>query len=582
MMPGGQSGRYFHAGAMADGGTLTTPVAIVGGGPVGLVLALYLDFYGVKSTIFNTEPNERWHPKGNGQNARTMEHYRQLGFSDEVRKLGLPADHPFDQSYFTRLSKHEIFRFPMPNRDERIAMRKNMPVADQLPEPMFHVNQMYVERFLLQKARAAANIDVRFGWEAQWFTQDETQVRLCARKTDGGEVAVWTAPFAVGCDGARGFIRKTLGIAYEGDVQKKDAYWAGQFFSIHMRIPDLYPKFVGHRRAWMYWAVNPDPDTRGVIIALNGVDEFMMLIKPKSGWADVNKDEVAGWVQKAIGAGIPVQVLGYYPWSAGQALVAERYKAGRIMLAGDAAHVFTPTGGFGMNTGIDDSANLAWKLAAVLQGWGGSKLLDSYQTERKPVGYRTTGASRKYASMMHDAVVPPDVEADGPSGDAARIAAANLTYLRRNLFVRPEHQDAVGVQIGGRYDGSPIIVPDGEPPADVFPDTYDEYVPSGVPGGRAPHLWLDAERGQGSSLFDRFGKGFTLLRCEPCAANAQALERAMARRGIPFVVLDVAQPEGRALYGCDLALIRPDQYIAWRGNALPENLDALLDNVTGQ
>ena len=566
---------------MADDETHSTPVAIVGGGPVGLVLALFFDFYGVKSTIFNTEPNERWHPKGNGQNARTMEHYRRLGFSDEVRKLGLPPDHPFDQAYFTRLSKHEIFRFPVPNREERIAMRKDMPITDQLPEPMFHVNQMYVERFLLQKARASANIDVRFGWQVEWFTQDETQVRIAARKLDSGEQSVWTAPYAVGCDGARGFIRKTLGIAYEGDVQAKGAYWAGQFYSVHMRIPDLYPKFVGHRRAWMYWAVNPDPRTRGVLIALNGIDEFMMLIKPKDGWTEVNTDEVVGWVQQSIGADIPVEIIGYYPWSAGQALVAERYKAGRIMIAGDAAHVFTPTGGFGMNTGIDDSVNLAWKLAAMLQGWGGAKLLDSYQAERKPVGYRNTGASRKYASLMHDAVVPEAIEADGPAGDAARFAGANLTYVRKNHFVRPEHMDAVGVQIGGRYDGSPVVVSDGEPPADIFPATYDEYIPSGIPGGRAPHLWLDAERSMGSSLFDRFGKGFTLLRFNG-AGNTEALAQAAAKRGIPLAIVDVDLPEGRELYGRDLALIRPDQFIAWRGDGLPDNVDTLLDKVTGQ
>jgi 2-polyprenyl-6-methoxyphenol hydroxylase-like FAD-dependent oxidoreductase len=123
---------------------LQTEVAIVGGGPVGLVLALYLDFHGIKSTLLNTETEARWHPKGNGQNARTMEHYRQLGFSDEVRRLGLPGDHPFDQAYFTRLSSHEIYRFPMPTGDERIAMRRQMPITDQLPEPMFHVNQIYV------------------------------------------------------------------------------------------------------------------------------------------------------------------------------------------------------------------------------------------------------------------------------------------------------------------------------------------------------------------------------------------------------------------------------------------------------
>jgi 2-polyprenyl-6-methoxyphenol hydroxylase-like FAD-dependent oxidoreductase len=156
-----------------------------------------------------------------------------------------------------------------------------------------------------------------------------------------------------------------------------------------MRIPDLYPRFVGHRRAWMYWAVNPDPDTRGVIIALNGVDEFMMLVKPKRGHTDVDRDEVARWVQKSIGEDIPVHVIGHYPWDAGQALVAERYRAGRIFLAGDAAHLFTPTGGYGMNTGIDDSHNLAWKLVALCQGWGGPRLIDSYEIERKPSAIAT-------------------------------------------------------------------------------------------------------------------------------------------------------------------------------------------------
>jgi 2-polyprenyl-6-methoxyphenol hydroxylase-like FAD-dependent oxidoreductase len=556
-----------------------TPVAIVGGGPVGLVLALLLDYHGTKCTIFNTEPHSRWHPKGNGQNARTMEIYRRLGFSDEVRRLGLPADHPFDQAYFTRLNAHEIYRFPMPTRDERIAMRRQMPVIDQLPEPMFHVNQMYVERYLLERVRKLESVDVRFGWEVDWFTQDESGVRLRARRDGGTDEIICNAAYAVACDGGRSFIRKTLGIGYEGDVQKKDAYWAGQFFSIYMRIPDLY-KFVGHRRAWMYWAVNPDPHTRGVIFTLNGVDEFMMLIKPERGQTDVDVAQVADWVKRTIGADIPVEIIAYHPWSAGQALVAERYKAGRIFIAGDAAHLFTPTGGFGMNTGIDDSSNLAWKLAAVLQGWGGPRLLDSYEAERKPIGYRNTGASRKYASRMHDAVVPDEVEADGPAGDAARAAASKLTYVRYNHFNRDEDKDAVGVQIGGRYDGSPIIVADGEPPEEIFPESYDLYVPTSLPGGRAPHLWLDDLRQMGSSLFDRLGRGFTLLRLN-AAIETGDLERVAATRGIPLAILDVTPSEARTLYGCGLAIIRPDQYIAWRGDQLPNDLDALLAHVTG-
>jgi 2-polyprenyl-6-methoxyphenol hydroxylase-like FAD-dependent oxidoreductase len=555
-------------------------VAIVGGGPVGLVLALFLDFHGAKCTIFNAEPESRWHPKGNGQNARTMEHYRRLGFSDAVRRLGLPGDHPFDQAYFTRLSSHEIYRFPMPSRDERIAMRAGMPVADQLPEPMFHVNQMYVERYLLDRVRELESIDVRFGWQVDWFTQNESGVRLHARRADGADEVICSAAYAVACDGGNGFIRKTLGIAYEGDVQEKDAYWAGQFFSVYMRIPQLYGKFVGQRRAWMYWAVNPDPHTRGVIFALNGADEFMMLIKPQRGHSGVDATEVTNWVKRMIGADIEVEILAYQPWNAGQALVAERYRAGRIFIAGDAAHLFTPTGGFGMNTGIDDSANLAWKLAAVLQGWGGPLLLDSYEAERKPIGIRNTGASRKYASRMHDAVVPDEIELDGPAGEAARAAAAQMTYVRYNHFNRVEEKDAVGVQLGGRYNASPVIIADGEPTADVFPETFDEYRPDGLAGGRAPHLWLDELRGRGSSLFDRFGRGFTLLRFD-AAADTTALERAAAARGIPLKVLDVAVPEGRELYGRDFSLIRPDQYIAWRGNILPDDVNALLARVTG-
>jgi 2-polyprenyl-6-methoxyphenol hydroxylase-like FAD-dependent oxidoreductase len=557
-----------------------TPVAIVGGGPVGLVLALLLDFHGVKCTIFNSEPNARWHPKGNGQNARTMEIYRRLGFSDEVRRLGLPGDHPFDQAYFTRLCSHEIYRFPMPTRDERIAMRRQMPVTDQLPEPMFHVNQMYVERYLLDRVRKLANVDVRFGWEVDWFTQDETGVRLHARRTDGSDEAIWAADYAAACDGGRSLIRKTLGIGYEGDVQTRDAYWAGQFFSIYMRIPDLYAKFVGHRRAWMYWAVNPDPHTRGVIFTLNGVDEFMMLIKPERGRTDVDMAQVADWVKRTIGADIAVEIVAYHPWSAGQALVAERYRAGRVFIAGDAAHLFTPTGGFGMNTGIDDSSNLAWKLAAVLQGWGGPRLLDSYQAERKPIGYRNTGASRKYASRMHDAVVSEEIERDTPAGEAAREAAAKLSYVRYNHFNRAEDKDAVGVQLGSRYDGSPIIVADGEPPPDVFPDSYDEYLPTGLPGGRAPHVWLDDIRAMGSSLFDKLGRGFTLLRFNG-AIDTAAIVRAAAARRVPLAILDVSVPAARELYGCDLALVRPDQYVAWRGDRLPRDCDALLAHVTG-
>ena len=208
--------------------------------------------------------------------------------------------------------------------------------------------------------------------------------------------------------------------------------------------------------------------------------------------------------------------------------------------------------------------------------------VDSYQIERKPMGHRNTGASRKYASMMHDAVVPDDIEMEGPAGDAVRVTASHMSYIRKNHFCRPEHMDAAGVQIGGRYDGSPVIIPDGNPPEDVFPTTYDEYFPTGIPGGRAPHLWLDDKREMGGSLYDHFGRGFTLLRLSGSKkADAGAFTRVAEKHGIPLTILDVPLKKARELYGRELILVRPDRTIVWRGDAVPEDVDSVLVTVTG-
>ena len=176
---------------------------------------------------------------------------------------------------------------------------------------------------------------------------------------------------------------------------------------------------------------------------------------------------------------------------------------------------------------------------------------------------------------------PDDVELDGPRGEAARKAASEMSYVRKNHFVRPEEQDALGVQLGSRYDSSPIIVPDGEPPADVFPETYDTYTPTGVPGGRAPHLWLDDERDDGQLIVRPFRKRIYAAASQRQYRQYSQLELVAHKRGIPLTILDVGLTEARALYGRDLALIRPDQHIAWRGDVLPDDVDALLAKVTG-
>jgi FAD binding domain-containing protein/aromatic ring hydroxylase-like protein len=242
-----------------------------------------------------------------------------------------------------------------------------------------------------------------------------------------------------------------------------------------------------------------------------------------------------------------------------------------VWLAGDAVHLFTPTGGFGMNTGIDDADNLAWKLAAVVQGWGGARLLATYESERQPVAVRNTTAARRLTVNIGETAVDPQIEQDSPQGTAARLKAGTMLAGFGEQFA------SLGVQLGARYDGSPIVASDGAPPADSF----ENYRPTGVPGGRAPHIWLDGERGTGHSLYDRLGAGFTLLRLGGKAADTAGMAAAAARRGIPLGVLDVESAAARELYQRDLVLIRPDQYVAWRGNRPPEDADRLLAQMVG-
>jgi hypothetical protein len=249
-----------------------------------------------------------------------------------------------------------------------------------------------------------------------------------------------------------------------------------------------------------------------------------------------------------------------------------------MLLAGDAAHLFTPTGGFGLNTGIEDAANMAWKLAAVLQGWGGEQLLASYEIERKPVAVRNTDVARGMGKAWHDIAVTAAIEQDSPAGATERAAAAQSSFVVANHFVLPEERDFLGVVLGARYDTSTIIIPDGEPP----PDQIECYSRSSVPGGRAPHLWLDDNRGHGSSLYDQLGHYFTLLRVGAKPPDAAPLTAAAKRAGMPLTVLDVSASAAAGLYERPLTLIRPDHHIAWRGDALPADLDGLIATVTGR
>jgi 2-polyprenyl-6-methoxyphenol hydroxylase-like FAD-dependent oxidoreductase len=550
------------------GRALQAPVAIVGGGPVGLMLALMLDLHNVRCVLFNTEETTRWHPKGSSQGARTMEHFRRLGIADKVRALGLPVNHPTDVIYFTRFGGWELARLRMPSAAEKIQAVAAAPKTDQVPEPLHRANQMYVEKFLLEHVRKRPNIVVRFGWRVEDFTDDGDGVTLNAICERDGRRETWRSCYLAGCDGGQGSVRRTLGIRYSGESLRQ-AYMGGRMFSTHVRVPTLARDFLRQNRGFQYWVVNPE--LRTTITSVNGTDEYMFWTRPAGENGDADDQAVVDAMRRSTNSEIAVEVLAHHPWTAGMALVAERYGAGRVFLAGDAVHLFTPTGGFGMNTGVDDAVNLAWKLAAALQGWSGEHLLVSYEAERRPIAIRNTGAARQLSKNIGDIAIPPAVEDDSLAGKQAR---RELGAVLSNCG---EQYGSIGVQLGARYDGSPIIAENGAPPADDF----IHYTPSSVPGGRAPHFWVTERHTFGNSLYDKLGSGFTLLRFGRQPPDVTGMMVAAARRKIPLTILDVADADARDLYQCNLALVRPDQYVAWRGNQTAADPDRLFARLTG-
>ncbi len=531
-----------------------------------MALAMDLDALGVRSVIANSDPGPRWHPKGSTHNARTMEHYRRLGLAQAIRRLGLPADYPTDVGYFTRFTRWEIARLGMPSEGAKQAALLEAEPTDQVPEPIFRCNQMYVERLLFEHLQRLPLVDCRFGWSCVEWHDNSDHVTAVLEEAESGRRLAVACDYLIGCDGGQSATRRQLGIRYSGEGPGgSDAYLDGPMVATYLRVPHFY-RAVTAPRCWQYRAVNREVHSNTV--ALNGIDEFIFNTRLKSAEVKPDSARITRTFLASVGAALDVEVIGHSTWVAGRALVAEKFGLGRVLLAGDATHLFTPAGGFGMNTGIDDVANLGWKLAAMVQGWGGGALLETYEAERRPIALRNTRAARRLGVSVSEVPIGTAIEADSSEGAVAR--AETGAYLAN---FQPEF-DSLGVQLGARYDGSPIIAGDGSSPP---PDDPDRYVPSACPGGRAPHLWL----GEGVSLFDRFGPGFTLLDLSRGTAEIRGFAQAAAARGVPLRILAVEQPEARELYERNLVLIRPDQHVAWRGDRAPGDCRALLARVTG-
>ncbi|MDB5582438.1 MAG: putative monooxygenase/hydrolase [Bradyrhizobium sp.] len=534
---------------------IETPVLIIGGGPVGLATALDLAWRGSRSMLVEREPATAsvLLAKANGLHERTMETCRRWGIIDRIVEKGFPPDLEGDSVYCTAMTGHFIGRSLIPSA-------KNRPTPPESPEKRQRCAQYEFDPLLASAVVEHGLTDMLYGTEFVRFEQDSDGVTTEVRNVATGELTMIRSRYLVACDGAGSRVRRQLDIPFEGRMLDFS-------LSAMIRIPDLgsfYPIPDGER----YILIGTE-GAWGIMTWVDGGEIWRYTVVGSQEKLDPAHYDIAADIRRALGSDdIPFEIVRLIPWRRSQC-VAATYRAGRVLLAGDSAHTTSPTGGHGMNTGIADAVDLSWMLDAVLKGWGEDALLDAYDLERRPIGTRNSAsAAKNYSGWMENSGYA-DVLAEGPAGEACREDVG-----RRLVQSLHGEWHSLGIDLGYRYDGSPVIVPDGTP---ATPDDTSIYVPTARPGHRAPHAWL----ADGRSTLDLFGRGFTLLRFGAGAIDSAPLEAAAAKAGVPLRCVDIEEADIAALYERRLVLVRPDGQVAWRSDRAPDDCRGLIDIVRG-
>ena len=539
---------------MRDDNATEHPVVIVGGGPIGIATALELAFHRVPSVILEQRSRGVHLPmRANLTNLRTMEHFRRWGIADKLREND-PISNEFERSttWVTHLNGKLVKDFP-----RAFDFSEPTPLGSDRPE---WAPNTAIDKTMQDAAAARPEIDLRFGCEVIGLDQDADGVNVRYRDADGAERRVW-GQYLLGADGSRSFVRKTLGIRMEGVADVV----AGSIWHVEARGM-IARSTVG--KSSFVWFINEYRDSLLFIVQDSDKERYMFMLVPATEGADPNSwEDTKKIILRNIGFDTPLKNLGGGAVSI-HSLVVPRFNQGRIFLAGDAAHLISPMGGFGLNLGIGDAVDLGWKLAATIQGWGGDRLLETYGFERSKVIRWILQECADNTAVLAPQLVERGIAAHGPEGDAIRERVGQRIYETKT-----KEFASWGAQLGYRYEGSPIVVPDGSTPP---PLSMAVFTPSAFPGCRAPHVWLQ----DGRSLFDGFGPDFTLLRLDG-VTDTGPIEQAARERGVPLVVFEPNHPGLADLYEAKLALIRPDQHVAWRGNGAPTEPLALMDSIRG-
>lgn len=527
--------------------TIDVDVLVVGAGPAGLAAAIELGVRGISVLVVEKNSRGGTAPRAKTTNVRTRTHLRRWGIADRLaEEAPFGIDYPNNMIFVTRLSGHELARFPN-------AFNAAPDRSPLYPEHAQWIPQYKLEQVLLEKVRTLASVELRFGSEFAGAHQSPDVV-LSTLREGGGDKAV-SSKYLIGADGARSATRDLIGAKLEGRHGLSHSY------NVIFRAPGLAAAHQ-HGPAAIYWQFGKDGVS--TVGPMDRNDTWFFMPGGATPGEQLSKERAAELIVERTGIDLPFEILSADAWTASE-LLADKYRDGRIFLAGDACHLHPPYGGYGMNMGIGDGVDLGWKMAATLKGWGGDALLASYEAERRLV-HRIV-IDEAVANHSDTRIAPPaGLEDDSDAGAAVRAAvgAAIQATKEREFFT-------LGIVLGVGYEGSPIVERED---GDVPPLNGQVYTPSARPGQLAPHAWLD----DGRSIYDVFGDGFTLILAADMdsAWETAATDQAISI-GVPLAVVRPAGVDVRALYGAGLILVRPDQHVAWRG----ETWDGFLHRATG-